>query len=185
MMLVGGDDTMTYEGYARDILLNGILMNGGQPPGQGEPFYYQAFYPYFLAGTHAVFGESMFGPVLLQRLLAALRDRGSSSRSRWLTAASACGWWRCRSPRLFIGWKFWPIAAQPLNESLYVPLLVATAASLIRLCRAAADRRAALTSGVLSGARDHHAIDGAAVVGDRVAGVLAGDERPCRGATRD
>ena len=53
MMLVGGDDTMTYEGYARDILLNGILMSGGQPLGQGEPFYYQAFYPYFLAAMHA------------------------------------------------------------------------------------------------------------------------------------
>ncbi len=72
MLLVGGDDTMTYEGYARDILLNGLLMNGGLPAGQGEPFYYQAFYPYFLAAAHAVFGEGMFGPVLLQRLLAAL-----------------------------------------------------------------------------------------------------------------
>ena len=71
MMLAGGDDTMTYESYARDILFNGILMSGGKPLGQGEPFYYQAFYPYFLAGTHAVFGEFMFGAVLVQRLLAA------------------------------------------------------------------------------------------------------------------
>ena len=71
MVLIGGDDTMTYEGYARDIVLNGILMNGGRPAGQGEPFYYQAFYP-SSATTHVVFGEGMFGPVLVQRLLAAL-----------------------------------------------------------------------------------------------------------------
>ncbi len=149
MLLVGGDDTMTYEGYARDILLNGILMNGGLPAGQGEPFYYQAFYPYFLAGAHAVFGESMFGPVLLQRLLAAL--------AMWkiveiAVAFSSAQIWKVALPiaALFIAWKFWPIAAQPLNESLYVPLLAATAASLIRLCRQP-QRRAALTSGLLSG----------------------------------
>ncbi len=69
MLLNGGDDPMTYEGYARDILLNGILMNGNLPLGQGEPFYYQAFYPYFLAAVHALFGEGMFGVMLVQRLL--------------------------------------------------------------------------------------------------------------------
>jgi hypothetical protein len=149
MLLAGGDDTMTYEGYARDILLNGILMNGGLPPGQGEPFYYQAFYPYFLAATHAVFGESMFGPVLVQRLLAAL--------AMWkiVEIATAVGTeriWKVALPIavLFIAWKFWPIAAQPLNESLYVPLLAATAASLIHFCRQPEQRRA-LTSGLLSG----------------------------------
>ena len=149
MVLIGGDDTMTYEGYARDILLNGILMNGGLPPGQGEPFYYQAFYPYFLAAAHAAFGESMFGPVLLQRLLAALAVwklvditvQFASDRA-WVAALPISA--------LFVAWKFWPIAAQPLNESLYVPLLVATTASLIRTCRYPA-WRSALTSGVLSG----------------------------------
>ena len=69
MVLAGGDDPMTYEGYARDILLNGIWMNRGQPLGHGEPFYYQAFYPYFLAAVHALFGEGMFGVMLVQRLL--------------------------------------------------------------------------------------------------------------------
>ena len=149
MLLVGGDDTMTYEGYARDILLNGILMNGGLPPGQGEPFYYQAFYPYFLAAAHAVFGESMFGPVLLQRLLAAL--------AMWKIVEIAVAFssehiWKVALPIavLFVAWKFWPIAAQPLNESLYVPLLAATAASLIRLCRHP-QPRSGLTAGLLSG----------------------------------
>ena len=149
MVLIGGDDTMTYEGYARDIVLNGILMNGGRPPGEGEPFYYQAFYPYFLAGAHAVFGESMFGPVLLQRLLAAfaiwklvqLAVDFSTTRI-WMVALPLA--------TAFMWWKFRHIAAQPLNESLYVPLLVATAAGLVRLCRFPT-HTAALRTGIVSG----------------------------------
>lgn len=149
MLLVGGDDTLTYETYARDILFNGILMAGGQPLGQGEPFYYQAFYPYFLAGTHAIFGEFMFGAVLLQRLLAAfaivklveIAVRCTAERA-WIVALPIA--------TAFIGWKFWHIADEPLNESLYVPLLVASTAAMIRLC----DRPgnvSALWTGVLSG----------------------------------
>lgn len=133
MMLAGGDDTLTYETYARDILFNGILMSGGKPLGQGEPFYYQAFYPYFLAGTHAVFGEFMFGAVLVQRLLAAftivklveITIRFTTERA-WMVALPIA--------TAFIGWKFWHIADEPLNESLYVPLLVATTAAMVRLC---------------------------------------------------
>jgi hypothetical protein len=108
-------------------------MNGGLPPGQGEPFYYQAFYPYFLAVAHLLFGESMFGPVLLQRLLLAA--------AAWTTVGIAvrfsdAGAWRAALPIavLFLWWKFSTIAGQPLNESLYVPLLVMTVAALIRVC---------------------------------------------------
>ncbi len=149
MVLIGGDDTMTYEGYARDILLNGILMNGGLPPGQGEPFYYQAFYPYFLAAVHLLFGEGMFGVVLVQRLLAALlmfilvRIAIALSDERvWVAALPLAAF--------FVAWKFWPIAAQPLNESLYVPLLAATVASFIWTAPAPTLRRVGLT-GLLSG----------------------------------
>ena len=149
MMLTGGDDTMTYEGYARDILLNGVLMNGGRPPGAGEPFYYQAFYPYFLAFEHALFGEGMFGVVLVQRLLVAF--------AAWQLVAIAVALgveavWVVALPMAsaFMAWKFWPIAAQPLNESLYVPLLAATTASLLRTARAPTFRRVGLT-GLLSG----------------------------------
>ena len=133
MMLVGGDDPLTYETYARDILFNGILMSGGQPLGQGEPFYYQAFYPYFLARHALVFGEFMFGALLVQRLLAARGDRQARrDRDRYTTERA----WIVALPiaTAFIGWKFWHIAGQPLNESLYVPLLVVSAAGMIRLC---------------------------------------------------
>lgn len=149
MLLAGGDDTMTYEGYARDILLNGVLMNGGRPPGEGEPFYYQAFYPYFLAIEHALFGEGMFGVVLVQRLLAALT---AWTLVEIAVALSVAAVWIAALPlaSAFVAWKFWPIAGQPLNESLYVPLLVMTAASLIHTTRAPTMARVTL-SGVLSG----------------------------------
>jgi hypothetical protein len=149
MVLAGGDDPMTYEGYARDILLNGILMNGGLPPGQGEPFYYQAFYPYFLAATHHIFGESMFGPMLIQRLLCALTVVVLVEMAILLAAERL---WKAALPlaTAFVAWKFWPIAAQPLNESLYVPLLVTSAWSLMRTCRSPRPG-SALVTGVWAG----------------------------------
>ena len=149
LLLAGGDDPMTYEGYARDIQFNGILMNGGRPPGEGEPFYYQAFYPYFLAATHAIFGEDMFGVLLLQRFFVALTAVAImriaidlAGKSAWPAALAVGG--------LFAWWKFAPIAADLLNESLYVPLLMAWTTILIRTCRAPSTGRAALT-GVTAG----------------------------------
>ena len=149
MMLVGGDDTLTYETFARDILFNGILMSGGKPLGQGDPFYYQAFYPYFLAATHAIFGEFMFGAVLVQHLLAALAIFKLIEITIRYTADRA---WIVALPltTAFIGWKFWHIADQPLNESLYVPLLVASAAATIRLGDHP-DAKGGIWTGILSG----------------------------------
>lgn len=149
MMLVGGDDTLTYETFARDILFNGILMSGGKPLGQGDPFYYQAFYPYFLAATHAVFGEFIFGAVLVQHLLAGLAIVKLVEITVRYTAERA---WIVALPlaTAFIGWKFWHIADQPLNESLYVPLLVASAAATIRLCDDP-NAKGGIWTGILSG----------------------------------
>ncbi len=65
-LLVPGDDPMTYESYARDIQLNGLLLKSVE-----GPFYYQVFYPYFLAAIHTLFGEGMFGLVFVQRALVA------------------------------------------------------------------------------------------------------------------
>ncbi len=148
-VMIGGDDPMTYEAYARDILFNGPLMNGGLPLGQGEPFYYQPFYPYFLASTHFIFGEGMFGVLFLQRVLVALtavfltriamKLRGDTI---WPIALLISA--------LFAWWKFAPIAADLLNESIYVPLLAAWTASLISLCLRP-DLRLATRTGILAG----------------------------------
>ena len=149
MLLAGGDDPMTYEGYARDILLNGIWMNRGQPLGHSEPFYYQAFYPYFLAAVHALFGEGMFGVMLVQRLLVVFVI--------WMLVKIACDLggddvWPTAlvGAILFACWKIWPIAAELLNESLYIPLLVAWTAALIGACQKPTAKRA-LAAGLLGG----------------------------------
>lgn len=59
ILLSGGNDWLAYESFARDVLLNGPLMNAGRPPGTGDAFYYQPAYAYALAGLHALLGESL------------------------------------------------------------------------------------------------------------------------------
>ena len=66
VILEGGQDWLTYESYARDILLNGPLMTLGEPLGKGKPFFFQPFYPYYLAGLHWLTGEGLWGPIVLQ-----------------------------------------------------------------------------------------------------------------------
>jgi hypothetical protein len=66
VILEGGQDWLTYESYARDILLNGPLMTLGKPLGEGRPFFFQPFYPYALAGMHWLAGEGVWGPIVLQ-----------------------------------------------------------------------------------------------------------------------
>jgi hypothetical protein len=66
VILEGGQDWLTYESYARDILLNGPLMTLGKPLGEGRPFFFQPFYPYYLAGLHWLAGEGVWGPIVLQ-----------------------------------------------------------------------------------------------------------------------
>jgi 4-amino-4-deoxy-L-arabinose transferase-like glycosyltransferase len=65
-LLGGGQDWLTHETFARDILINGPLMTLGKPLGEGRTFYAQPFYPYALAGMHALTGEDQFGVVALQ-----------------------------------------------------------------------------------------------------------------------
>src|SRR5207249_12105009 len=65
VILEGGQDWLTYESYARDILLNGPLMTLGKPLGEGRPFFFQPFYPYSLAAIHWLAGEGVWGPIVL------------------------------------------------------------------------------------------------------------------------
>lgn len=66
--LSGGDDWLTYESNARDIVLHGLLMTGGAPLGQGAPFFAQPFYAYCLAACHWLFGDGLWGIYFIQRL---------------------------------------------------------------------------------------------------------------------
>jgi hypothetical protein len=65
-LLGGGQDWLTHESFARDILLNGPLMTLGKPLGEGRTFYAQPFYPYALAAMHWLAGEDQFGVNVLQ-----------------------------------------------------------------------------------------------------------------------
>lgn len=144
MVMPGGDDPMTYEWYSRDILFNGILMNGGAPAGTGEPFYYQALYPYFLAAVHLVSGEGMFGVLLMHRLLIAfavwamVKIAMTIAGHRAWPATLACG-------VVFAIGKHWAVSSDLRNESLYAPLLVVWTYAVMRLALAPSLARAAGT----------------------------------------
>jgi hypothetical protein len=144
MLLSGGDDPMTYEFYARNIQMNGLMMRF-----LDGPYYTQVFYPYFLAAVHAVFGEGMFGVMLVQRLLVAVVVWKVVDIAMLIggddVAPAAFG---CAA---FLAYaKLAPISASLLNESLFVPLLVTWTAAVIRLCQSPTGLRAVGT-GLLGG----------------------------------
>jgi 4-amino-4-deoxy-L-arabinose transferase-like glycosyltransferase len=131
IMLEGGQDWLTYESYARDILLNGPLMTLGKPLGQGRPFFFQPFYPYYLAGLHWLTGEDLWGPTVLQLLglgvcgvlLYWLAKRLFGARAAWaglglfvVLRASQLDW----------------VARELLSENLYFLVLPAAVLLLVR-----------------------------------------------------
>jgi hypothetical protein len=61
--ILTGDDPLAYEGFARDIFFNGLLL-----PSWKAPFYFYPFYPYVLAVAHIVFGEDLSSAVVLHGL---------------------------------------------------------------------------------------------------------------------
>jgi len=86
-LLGGGQDWLTHESFARDILLNGPLMTLGKPLGEGRTFYAQPFYPYALAAMHWLTGEDQFGVVVVQLSGSAWRACCSTI---WPDACSGC-----------------------------------------------------------------------------------------------
>jgi len=65
-LLGGGQDWLTHEGFARDILINGPLMTLGKALGEGRTYYAQPFYPYALALFHWLTGEDLYGVYAIQ-----------------------------------------------------------------------------------------------------------------------
>jgi hypothetical protein len=68
-VLNGGDDALHYESAARQILLERDILNR---MGGNQPFYFMPGYRYFLAGAHAVLGESKAMVVMAQYILLAV-----------------------------------------------------------------------------------------------------------------
>jgi hypothetical protein len=134
-ILSGLDDWLIYESSARDILLNGLLMDGGQ--GHAAPFYGQPLYPYVLALAHRITGESLFGPIALQFAALGLVVLGTAVLARrcfgglldGLVAAAALLVLLQLEPEHF------KIARQLFNENLYMPLVMASLVVLVGLAR--------------------------------------------------
>ncbi len=66
-----GDDHLAYEGLARHILAEGVLMPEGKAPGAGTPFYFYPLYSYTLAAFHLALGDSHATIMLMNAAAAA------------------------------------------------------------------------------------------------------------------
>jgi hypothetical protein len=149
LLLLGGDDMLTYATLARDIALNGPLMLAGQPPGQAEPFYYQPLYPYVLALTHLVWGDDGFGIFLVQRLGVWI-----TWLAAWRTAHLLLGL-RAGGATLVIAGVFVMLRVRPwsgvlLAEAIFIPLLAVCAWSLVIVAQRES-RRATVAAGIAGG----------------------------------
>ena len=135
-ILSGLDDWLIYESSARDILLNGPLMDGGQ--GHAAPFYGQPLYPYVLALAHRLTGESLFGPLALQFAALGLvlvgtgllARRAFGSRLDGLVAVA------CLLALLQLESEHFKVARQLFNENLYMPLVMASLIVVVGLAGA-------------------------------------------------
>jgi hypothetical protein len=134
-ILSGLDDWLIYESSARDVLLNGWRMDGGQ--GHALPFYGQPLYPYVLAGLHRLTGESLSGPIAVQFAALGCVVVGSAELARrafgtlldGLVAAAALLVLLQLEPEHF------KIARQLFNENLYMPLVMVSLIVLVALAR--------------------------------------------------
>jgi Dolichyl-phosphate-mannose-protein mannosyltransferase len=135
-ILSGLDDWLIYESSARDILLNGPLMDAGQ--GHAAPFYGQPLYPYVLALAHRLTGEGLFGPLALQFAAlglvvvgtALLAGRAFGSRLDGLVALA------CFLVLLNVEAEHFKVARQLFNENLYMPLVMASLTVMVGLASA-------------------------------------------------
>ena len=93
LSLSGGDDWLGFESRARDILQHGVLMTLGRPLGEGVAYFYHPFYSYVIAAAHAVAGESLFGPIVLNFVTLALTAlvMWSFARDCFGTVAASAG----------------------------------------------------------------------------------------------
>jgi dolichyl-phosphate-mannose-protein mannosyltransferase len=150
VVILGGGQDLTYESYARDILLNGPLMLLAHPAGQSAPFYYQPLYPYFLALTHLIFGEDLSGVYLVQWLLA-----GVTVIVIWKISARLFGSQAGHAALVLVSFyfvgKLVPMAGLLLTENLFMPLVVLWTLSMIRMAVPEAGTADTVRAGISGG----------------------------------
>lgn len=133
LVLSGGNDWLTHESVARDVLLDGPLLADGKPLGQGQPFYAQPLYLYWLALIHRVLGEGLFGPLFANAALGILANLLVYALARELFGRVAA----VAALLLFAVYRatvFAPTAGLLLTENLLIPLVPLV---LLLLARAA------------------------------------------------
>lgn len=131
-VLSGLDDWLSYESSARDILLNGPSMTDSL--GHASPYYAQPLYAYALAVAHALTGESIFGPLVLQYaalglVLVATAALGARLFGRTVGLAAFALFWA------FLQQEHLKVARALFTENLYMPLVMASLLVLVGLSR--------------------------------------------------
>jgi hypothetical protein len=149
--LSGGNDWLTYEHYARAIALGDVLLRlPGLGDGQGAPFYYQPLYPYVVALAHVVFGEDLFGIVLVQRLLVAGTVAWASAITARLFGARV-GWIAVLGGGWFLYSKLGRWSYVLLAEPFFAPIFVAWTWLLVMLATGERSRPRLVLAGVVGG----------------------------------
>lgn len=151
VILSGGEDWLSYEHLARAIALGDpMLWAPGKAAGQGTAFYYQPLYPYFVALTHLVFGDGIFGVALVQRLLLAATVGWVAAMTRRLLGVAA-GWVAFIGGGLFLyiqGGRWTDVL---LAEPLFLPLMAGWTWLLVRAATEPASQGRLIVAGVVGG----------------------------------
>ncbi len=133
VILSGGNDWLAYESFARDVLLDGPLLG---TVGQGQPYYYQPLYVYWLALIHLILGEGLFGPLVMNAALGV-----AASLLVYLVARDLFGRLAAVvAMLLFAAYRvtvFAPTTDLLLSENLLVPLVPLLLFLLARAARTA------------------------------------------------
>ncbi len=117
-----GEDHLAYEGLARNILEEGLLMPEGKPLGQGTPYFFYPLYSYALAAFHLAVGDE-YSSIVLMNGLAAVTLPVSFWLLGWggmATAAQALGQALLVAFVLRHDAVYW---TSPLTDNLFVPLV--------------------------------------------------------------
>jgi len=149
VLLGGGDDPLTYETLARDIAGNGPLMTLGARIGHGEPFYYQPLYSYFVALTHIVSGEHLFGVLFAQRLLLYGAVFATARTARLLFGAAA-GWTTLAAGGVWLLAVAGRWSQTLFTEALFVPLAAFWAMLLVETAATPSTRKT-IAAGLIGG----------------------------------
>ena len=150
VVLSGGDDWLMYEHLARAIISDPLLRQPGLGAGQGAPFYFQPLYPYFVAVTHLVFGDGIFGVALVQRLLIPAAAVWAAAITRRLFGTTA-GWVALIGGGLFLYVKAGRWSDVLLAEPLFAPMLVGWTWLLVRTATDAPSWPRLLLTGAIGG----------------------------------